>query len=167
MSNIKSSYKSWLDFLEHGLYNEESPFLRFAILWLSFNAYLNEEYGKKIRGDKNKVLEFAKNEQVGNLYKDLLKDPNFNKVFSDFKIIKGYKGLFIEDMLSRKEDNRKFFDDNYKSIKDYLIVIYQIRCNFFHGDKIPSDPDDKKLIEWAYKYFYILWKEYLNLINKE
>ena len=167
MSNLKSSYKSWLDFLQYGIYKEKSSFLRFAILWLSFNAYLNEEYGKKISGDKNKVLEFAKNEQVGNLYRDLLEDPKFNKVLSDFKIIKSHKGLFIEDMLTRKESDRKFFDDNHRSIRDYLMVIYQIRCNFFHGDKIPYNLEDKKIIEWAYKYLYILWSRYLNSISKE
>lgn len=167
MSNIKSDYKSWLDFLEYGICKGESPFLRFAILWLSFNAYLNEEYGEKISGDKKKVLEFAKNEQVGNFYEDLLKDPNFNEVVSDFKATKIPERLFVEDMQSRQENNRKLFDDNHKSIKDYLMVIYQIRCNFFHGDKIPYYPDDKRVIEWAYKYFYILWSEYLNFINKE
>ncbi|MBQ8750599.1 MAG: hypothetical protein IJZ30_03055 [Alphaproteobacteria bacterium] len=34
-------------------------------------------------------------------------------------------------------------------LRNFLEVVYQIRCNFFHGSKIP-DSINIKLICWAY-----------------
>ena len=72
---------------------------------------------------------------------------------------------YVANMRTRKFEDNKYLDEKHNTLKDYLLVLYQVRCNFFHGEKIPSDQDDNRTIEWAYKYFYLFWKSYLEFID--
>lgn len=163
---MNSKYKEWLDYLAHGIHKEDTSFLRFAVLWLSFNAYLNEiSNTKTIRGDWKKVEEFSK-------------DPKniefFNKYMIYEEIAQGFKDTkpqgrdYVEDLKDRKVDRRKNLrlnDDTENKLGKYLSVIYQIRCNFFHGDKIPNDPDDKNLVDWAFNSFHEFWSKYIKYLK--
>ena len=62
-------------------------------------------------------------------------------------------------MQKRKEsENDSFINEDIESFEKFMNVIYQIRCNFFHGDKIPFNEEDEKLVKWAYRAFLYFWK---------
>jgi hypothetical protein len=158
-------YKSWLDYLENSIYKDASSFLKFAILWLSFNAYLNEVYSETIKGDKNKVLAFAGVNANVDFFNN---STNLVDTSKTFQKTKNNKRLFVEDLQSRDISKRKYLNfNNNNNLEAYLMVIYQIRCNFFHGDKIPFDPDDTNLVEWAFYSFKDFWGKYLSYSNIE
>src|SRR5205085_1604998 len=119
---------------------------------------LNEIYsGEKLK-DGEKVIKFS--ESVRNL--DFFnKNTNIDFLSESFKNTKYSEREYVEDMLTKKDLYRKTLNFNSQTENNltlYLKVIYQIRCNFFHGDKMPSDPDDEKLIIWAYETFHDFWR---------
>jgi len=154
----KENYKKWIEFLEHGLYSKESEFLRFAVLWLSFASFLNERYPEE-RREAAKLRRFKK--EYAGFYKDLVSQ---DKIFSDILTIEFFQTKdtgreFVENLQTRKEEDRDFFiNDDIKDFSKFIDVIYQIRCNFFHGGKIPLDREDEKLVRWAYDAFLYFWK---------
>lgn len=160
----KENYRKWIEYLEKGLYSEDSHFLRFAVLWLSLASFLNERYQKEF-GESKKLKEFKK--EFAKEYKRLVEDDEIFKNILDieFPETKKTSREFVENLQTREIKDRDYFTN--KDIYDFtkfLNVIYQIRCNFFHGDKIPLDSDDEKLVQWAYKAFLYFWKY---LLKKE
>ena len=79
----------------------------------------------------------------GSKYNDL--KENF---LGKFKQIEGADTprTWIKDIKSNK---KIYYKENKSSLKDFLIIIYKIRCNIFHGDKPPMD-SNIKIIAWAY-----------------
>ena len=53
-------------------------------------------------------------------------------------------------------------ENDIEDFEKFVNVIYQIRCNFFHGDKIPFDKDDESLVKWAYGTFLYFWERFIN-----
>jgi hypothetical protein len=49
------------------------------------------------------------------------------------------------------------FEDPAK-LDDLVDVLYQVRCNVFHGEKVPYDPNDDKIVEAAHLFFFIVEK---------
>ena len=62
---------------------------------------------------------------------------------------------------TRQRNRTVEFNPDKSSCEDFLIVLYQIRCNFFHGGKLPFYNEDEKLVQWAFKCFNIFWKRFL------
>jgi len=153
----QNKYKDWLDFLRHGIYSEDTPFLKFAILWLSFNAYLNER-NSGIERDFDKVENFSNGTSAIIQFEETF---DIKKLINEFKATRSDGREFVENVRTKKTAYRKYFNSENNTFLDYMKVIYQIRCNFFHGDKIPLDNDDKKLVQWAYSSFFEYWSKYI------
>ncbi|MBU0707324.1 hypothetical protein KKG41_03055 [Patescibacteria group bacterium] len=134
----------------------------FAMVWMSFNSYYAFHY-HKINRELDQIVEFAKDNE--SLYSDLIKN-NCTDILMEFKKtgwLFGEPGErdCVADM--RINSSRKiYFNENHQSCEDFFKVVYQIRCNFFHGSKEVSDEGNKKIIQWAYKYLNIFWKKFLN-----
>jgi hypothetical protein len=47
---------------------------------------------------------------------------------------------------------------NTENFGEVLEVIYQVRCNLFHGKKSMDDPHDKELVELSYRILTNLFK---------
>jgi hypothetical protein len=166
---METNYKEWLEFLNgENIYKDDSAFLKFVVLWISFNAYLNKKYSEILNcngehlGDCSKIEKFAKESFGEKLYNQLLENDEFGMLLEDFKITNASGREFVEDMNSTiipKE--RVCFSENNKSFKDFILVLYQIRCNFLHGEKLPYDQNDQKLVDWAYEYLMTFWKNYI------
>ena len=156
MRNLPN-YEKWLYAIEKFNEVDYQGWFKFAMLWFSFNDYYVERYSH-IRGEKNQIIEFAKDNE--NLYKFLLRNGSFKDVLSDFAKTSFPERTKVEDMRLRSS-NKAVFNNGHNSCEDFFKVLYQIRCNFFHGDKSPFSEQDKKLIEWAYKYLRIFWEEFL------
>lgn len=55
-----------------------------------------------------------------------------------------------------------YFNNEHKTCEDFFKVVYQIRCNLFHGNKEVENERNLDLVRWAYKYLNIYWKKFLD-----
>lgn len=144
--------KNWLDMVEDFNNTEFKDWFKFAMVWFYFNNYYNDRY-KHIQGEKNKVIEFAKNNT-----------DYYNNSFFDNSIIEEFKRKDSDGnkkyVVNMNNQNQKaYFDEQHRGVEDFFKVLYQIRCNFFHGDKQPTNPYDKELVKWAEKNLIKFLKE--------
>lgn len=155
------SYKEWVEAINNFEKSDYKDWFKFAMLWFSFNSYYSGRYSN-IRGEKNQIIEFAKDNKT--LYESLLtgKQAGFKNVLEKFTETKSpEKREYIKDM--RPNGSRRVkFDSEHNSCEDFFKVLYQIRCNFFHGGKRSDSDQDKKLIQWAFEYFKIFWEIFLD-----
>jgi hypothetical protein len=40
--------------------------------------------------------------------------------------------------------------ENYADLTQLKNVLYQVRCNVFHGEKVPGDVNDDRIVRAAY-----------------
>lgn len=91
------------------------------------------------------------------IHKTLIKnDPEF------LQRIKKLAQYTVLDMRPGHQGESKSISD-LNSLDELLDVIYQIRCNLFHGQKSRIDPHDRELVELA---FYILSKMFEPIVDK-
>lgn len=122
------------------LSDHEMAYFRFMALWLAFNSFLTQTY-QDIPGDKEKVRAFANEPKNANYHKYNLKDENYKAKISVIQ----EKG--VKDM--RIGSSRKFHINNQECLCELMDCIYQIRCNFFHGQKSVVDGRDINLVRSA------------------
>lgn len=150
---------NWIEYLEvNSKYSSESDVgkrkvLEFIFLWLKVNEYYNQEY-TNINKDKNKFLELKENLKIQNKYKQ-----NSNKFLTEFATI-NYDRQPNYYVINMQHPDTKvyYYKPNKIGLEDLLKVIYQIRCNLFHGEKEPSGRD-LDLISWAYDCLSILTQD--------
>lgn len=138
----------WINYLKiNDKYSDnehQKSVLKFIFKWLDINEYYTQRY-KGICGDKNKFLELKENPEVQDKYKQ-----NAEEFLEEFEIINRNRrpNCYIKDM---KNSNKKVYyhKQGKRRLEDLLKVIYQIRCNLFHGEKEPIN-HDLELISWAY-----------------
>ena len=154
------SYKGWIEAIKSFEKPDYKDWFKFAMLWFSFNSYYSKRYSD-IRREKDQIIEFAKDNKA--LYESLLtgKQADFKNVLEKFTETKSTeKRECIKDMRLNISRCVKF-NSKHNSCEDFFNVLYQIRCNFFHGDKRSGSDQDKKLIQWAFEYFKIFWENFL------
>ena len=154
------SYKRWVEAIKSFEKSDYKDWFEFAMLWFSFNRYYSERYSK-IRVEKNQIIKFAKDNKA--LYESLLtgKQADFKNVLEKFTETKSpEKRECIKDMRLNRSRCVKF-NSEHNSCEDFFKVLYQIRCNFFHGGKRSDSDQDKKLIQWAFEYFKLFWENFL------
>ena len=124
---------------------------RFISLWISFNAWGCHETNTDV--DRNMLDSLKKNQKMKESYNKAKKDEHFSKILSER----------IGDEITKRGQNKHVKLDDGKSLDSVLDVIYQIRCNLFHGRKDPDTVRDEILIKWAYE---ILTKIFYPLKNR-
>jgi len=156
--NQLPNHENWMKALEKFDKSDCQTWFKFVMLWFSFNSYYSESYPYN-EGEKNQIIEFAKDNN--NLYESLLSDKDFKNALEDFKKTKSPSRDRVKNMRTNSNKCVKFSKRN-QSCEDFFAVLYQIRCNFFHGDKQPFFKEDKELINWAFRYFKIFWERFLD-----
>ena len=148
-----SVFSNWKNYCElKGCCFENEPVMAFIMLWMCYNQYYNR-YHKKY--ERERACELSKNRQMQNIYQG-----HKLKILQEFsKIPYGTETRkFVQNPLNGKA---AMFNEEKWSLKDFLNVVYQIRCNLFHGEKTPySNDTDVTLIKWAYDNLYLLLHEY-------
>ncbi|MBU2494875.1 MAG: hypothetical protein KJ571_19815 [Bacteroidetes bacterium] len=128
---------------------------KFISLWIAFNAWLKSQFGEnKYDCDlKNDLISFSPMEDVFNEFK------NNNKELDRLRNYKVKNMKFPED-----ESKKKSYNGSFSLL---IEVLYEIRCNLFHGRKDLNSDDqiDKELVELAYKILSPLFKKYLEIYN--
>lgn len=127
---------------------------RFISLWIAFNGWMRKEYGESC-SDLS-------------LIDNVIRNTSFELVFnnlrnSDKKVQKNLNKLSAFKVINMKyetdESKCKEFTGSFESL---IRVIYQIRCNLFHGRKnVDCNKIDLQLIKLAFQLLGPLFKSYL------
>jgi hypothetical protein len=145
--------KNWFD-RATGKTIEFSIFDKFISLWISFNAW--GAHTTQTNKDRDMIENLKENVILKDTYIKLLNEN------SDFKAcVKAlmeecpvYDDRFID---SREYyENAKHFND-LNNFDQLLEIIYQVRCNLFHGRKNIDEKRDQKLVELCFKILHDLF----------
>jgi hypothetical protein len=126
---------------------EFTIFDQFMSLWLSFNAW--GTYKSKKDKDSSMLNWVKVNTDLRNTHIRLMKDDDEYS-----KRVAQLSQYNVLDMRPSHKGQSKSVS-NVNSLDELLDVIYQIRCNLFHGQKSEIDPHDRELVDLA---FHILSK---------
>lgn len=110
---------------------------------------------------------FAKTYQ--NLYLELLENLDFKSVVSSLReSLKKQNGYYVLNMLKAvsgtdkmpisqlKNEGRAVLFYKIESLMELTKVLYQIRCNVFHGEKIPGNLNDDQILKTAFPALFCL-----------
>jgi hypothetical protein len=130
-------------------------FDRFISLWFAFNGWgtfiTNED------ADRTMINHLRTNSELMASFRVFVEnDPEF---LSKVKRLTEYKVL---DMRPGHEGESKSVSD-VNSWSEVLEVIYQIRCNLFHGRKSETEAYDRELVELAH---YIIDKLFTPIVKE-
>ena len=127
--------------------------VEFVFLWQDYNYwynYKNPDIVNENNGmpyDRTQALLLAEDNNAVEVYNTVK-----GKFLRDFKAIPANnkradweRDRLLKTGLYQKE---KKYNDQHCSLKDFLDLVYQIRCNFIHGSK-EGDDVDIALIGWA------------------
>ena len=143
--------EDWLFYLNiSDISDKNIKVIKFMFLWMKYNEW----YSKFGLRDSEGAAKLSDDAKARDLYKQM-KDEFLNGGRS---ITTGFKNIPLENgNLTHREglykNNGKLlcaYNDDVNCLCKYLKVVYKIRCNFFHGDKLPSDTN-VSLIIWAYE----------------
>jgi len=149
---------------------------RFICLWIAFNAWLKQHYGEEW---KDTELLFGGIRKKGNDTKKtdgLAGSTEFNTIFDELQSNDKRYNILLDQLKNEgKICDMRYPDDDSKAeqflgdFKTFIKVVYQIRCNLFHGRKNPDDKDtpDYRLIILAYKLLLPFFEEILKSIHIE
>ncbi|NQT24655.1 hypothetical protein HQ585_04810 [candidate division KSB1 bacterium] len=128
---------------------------RFISLWIAFNGWMRYRFSEEL-GDRYQIESVKKMRDFQEVF-DKLNTGN-----TDFRdCLEDLKKLTVVDM--RFKNNREDIDRYDGTYESLIEVIYQVRCNLFHGRKdIDEDKKDIELVSLAYRILLPLFKEYLS-----
>jgi len=116
------------------------PFIKFFIYYICLDAWLTAESGKE--KFEEKLQWFLNND---NCLKAVTKD--FWESRAKRFLISLKNNSPIEDVRPNHRGRYIHLNDiNINNLEEILRFIYQIRCNFFHGQKSPKNSRDVTLI---------------------
>lgn len=150
---------TWMEHLEHH-FEERADYFKFAMVWMSMNSYYSSTYSE--RHERERIQHLAKDSE--DLYQNL-RQNQMKDVIEDFRNVGWLHGVGGDrDCVSDERDSNKVanYSDGVDDAEHFFMVLYQIRCNFFHGDKSLHLEGNHRLLAWAYKYANIFWKAFLD-----
>jgi len=129
---------------------------RFISLWIAFNGWLREKYGEGLF-DGLLIDKVANSHDLGTIFTSLKEqDYTFKE---NLEKLSRYNIINMRN--SNNENNYRSYDGSFES---FIRVIYQIRCNLFHGRKsFEEDKKDYELIVLALKLLGPLFKQYCEI----
>jgi len=131
---------------------QDNAFFKFVATWVAFNAFYAEMF-PEIEYDKKQIEKYSDLPETKKIHSELLKDQQY-KAAVLFFCMQGVRDL---------AEPRDFFDT-----KAIFNQVYKVRCNLFHGGKLPKNPRDYSLVENAYIIVSNIVKiELRNLIKSE
>jgi hypothetical protein len=121
----------------------KDPVDKFIAVWISLNGYGTLFSGKS--HDKE-MVEWIKRSELKSVFEKLLSsDEDFKRDLEELK-----KECPVFDMRPGFRNKSKTITD-IKNFNEVIDVIYQIRCNLFHGSKDWTNPRDRKLATLAFR----------------
>lgn len=141
--NENLTVADWLFWLRKDtLPQDQQDVLHFMFTWMKYNNWYSKKY--KLN-DTQGAIALSKNRIAQEVYKFLRNDFVHSFKIIPHRSVQGNSlGLYSDD----EEKIIASFNSNKNNLYYYLKVVYKIRCNFFHGSKVPS-VNNIKLIIWA------------------
>ncbi len=155
-SNSISKFR-WEEWYNYGVENNDPFFIKFMTLWIAFNQIYSKFSGeeKKPKSERVQIMECLEKDEENHLLTRELFDSIFTspfiKVFKEDPVC-SYDRLekkFIPDAFKNNETVKNENKQWQERIKALFMMIYQVRCNLFHGSKEVSNPRDVKLVKCA------------------
>lgn len=126
---------------------------RFISLWIAFNGWLREEHGEDL-SDSALIDRVINNHDLEAVFYELKERNSGFK--GDLAKLSRYNVINMRNPYN--ENNHKSYDGSFNS---FIRVIYQIRCNLFHGRKsFEQDEKDYELIVLALALLGPLFRRY-------
>jgi len=113
---------------------QDNAFFKFVATWVAFNAFYAEMFLEK-ENDTKQIEKYSDLPETKKIHLALLKDQQY-KAAVLFFCMQGVRDI---------EKPRDLFDT-----KTIFKQVYKVRCNLFHGGKLPKNPRDYSLVENAY-----------------
>lgn len=124
---------------------------RFVSLWIAFNAWLKSEYSETAT-DYELIEQVKVNKKLKLIFDELKKTSGYSEILSRLEGRCVYNAKYPND---RTKD--KVYNGSFNSL---IAVLYQIRCNLFHGRKNIEEKDEYKLVSKAKDVLLPLFSEY-------
>ena len=127
---------------------------RFMSLWVAFNGWMKSEYGERLL-DRDLINKVVREGELIITFEELKE--------KSLRFRKHLDSLSCYDVIDmREESNRNRFKQYNGSFESLIRVIYQIRCNLFHGRKsVDENKKDYKLIKLALHVLKPLFEKFL------
>lgn len=141
-------------------------FDRFISLWISFNGYFVSEHYQNAK--KLQILRYGGGEPSEKMYLYVIGHKRFyNEIYSKIlqesipfnsnlvKFDELLKNTMFPGAIADLRPNRSskqdaaYFTDK-ADFKQFLGILYQIRCNLFHGNKSPDSDSDKEIVKISF-----------------
>ena len=133
---------------------------RFISLWIAFNGWMKRKFGEAVK-DSTLLDRLKKSKEARIVFEDLRRNKtSFNEYLGELS------QYTVADMRHLKDQNKvKKYDGSFESL---INVLYQVRCNLFHGRKdVSENRNDIALVSLAYRILLPLFKAYLSIQFKE
>lgn len=114
---------------------ESDDFSKFICYWVAFNCWLYTSTNEVRDREALSILY-----QKQHLYKNFPQLVVANKlVFEQF--------LSIGTIINNRIPDRQTFVRNATEFNEVVDMLYEIRCNLFHGSKLDTDTRDREVVE--------------------
>jgi len=127
--------------------SEENLFNKFICYWISFNCFYNNYTGKTI--DREALNDLKNRRKILSTYEVITTVPK------NLELLKELQNIC--PLRSVKNNSIKNIDDT-NSFAQVVDVIYQIRCNLFHGGKEETNERDIQVVTAATPVLELLVK---------
>lgn len=147
--------RKWLERAERGReYIDNGD--RFISLWIAFNGWMRGKFGEDLR-DKSQIESVKKMSDFNQVFESLKQENlDFRECLDELKKIP------VVNMQFKNNREKVYrYDGTFESL---IELIYQVRCNLFHGRKdIEDDRKDIEMVGLAYRILLPLFKRYLSV----
>jgi len=102
-------------------------------------------------------------------YNELLQQPHFEEAVKTFRNLLAKNGRWYVVNMARSDDYDPKGDydtmvqrniiipfDNYQDLTELKNALYQVRCNVFHGEKVPGEFNDDRIVKAAYPVLHAI-----------
>ena len=114
---------------------QDNVFFKFVATWVAFNAFYAEMFPELSGQDKKQIEKYSDLPETKKIHSELLKDQQY-KAAVLFFCMQGVRDV---------AKPRDLFD-----MQTIFKQVYKVRCNLFHGGKLPKNPRDYSLVQNAY-----------------
>ncbi len=128
---------------------ESDCYDKFVYLWFAFNSLYNQHFDAYRNSERDAIKNLV------NDNKHCFSEQVASKLFNDSSVIY-FQDRIIRDCKGTGRDTRqnslKLRDPNshrFEKVKALCMILYQVRCNLFHGNKMFGRDSDDIVVEQA------------------
>jgi hypothetical protein len=137
--------QDWFSLANGNNIDSSDVFFRFVAAWVGFNAFYTYHYSRRNKSGRINDGQLVKKcaEHADLITNHVWLIDNDSKYLNAVHILKE-KGVW-------DTQNREIsYISSTRDLSEVLNCVYRVRCNLFHGGKIPTDVRDKTLVEAAH-----------------